>query len=69
MKASWAVGNLAGKSRFKPCIRRFWKGGGVNEKREPNRGAPPQMLNMLKEGLTLELKCTDSDKPWEVSLI
>ena len=72
MKASRAVGNLAGKSRFKLCIRRFWGGGGgvgVNEKREAKRGAfpPPSLLNKLKGGLTL--KCTDSDKPWEVSSI
>ena len=47
MKASRAVGNLAGKSRFKLCIRRFWGGGwgggGVNEKREAKRG-PPRSL-------------------------
>ena len=71
MKASRAVGNLAGKSRFKLYIRRFWGGGGgggKGEGRSKKGGLPaPSLLNNLKEGL--RLKCTDSDKPWEVSSI
>ena len=72
MKASRGVGNLAGKSRSKLCIRRFWGGGGgggdKREERSKKGSLPaPSLLNELKEGLTL--KCTDSDKPWEVSSI
>ena len=72
MKASRVVGNLAGKSRFKLCIRRFWGGGGGcggkrEERSKKGSLSPPLLLNKLKEGLTL--KCTDSDKPWEVSSI
>ena len=72
MKASRAVGNLAGKSRFKLYIRRFWGGGGggggKREERSKKGSLPaPSLLNNLKEGL--RLKFTDSDKPWEVSSI
>ena len=69
MKASRAVGNLAGKSRFKLYIRRFWGGGGGKREERSKKGSlpAPSLLNNLKEGL--RLKCTDSDKPWEVSSI
>ena len=72
MKASRAVGNLAGKSRLKLCVRTFWGGrrgeGGKREERSKKGSVPaPSLRNKLKEGLTL--KCTDSDKPWEVSSI